>query len=364
MTETGSVSQKRLLIISPVGLFGQGGIDRLLFYFLDDLRERGQPMIFDLIGARGEAKGWRWVPHFVLALVRFTWLLATRSYGLVHIHVSTDGSALRKQAFGAVARLLGVPYVIHFHGMISDETIARNPLWLRALGRLARGSDSVIVLGEAFRKPFRDALRVENSRIEVIYNGVPDIRADATIPRLYDGVLSLLFCGEIGNRKGVDLLISALAQLKSDDWECTIAGNGSMQPYEAAIAEAGISERLDIRGWLSLPEVHQLMQQADVVILPSRAEALPLSLIEGACAGNALIATKIGAVAEVVHEGVNGFLVPHDPAAIVAVIKQLTQEPMTLAGMQEQSRKLYEERFTVPVFVNAILAIYRRYGVV
>lgn len=38
MTETGSVSQKRLLIISPVGLFGQGGIDRLLFYFLDDPR--------------------------------------------------------------------------------------------------------------------------------------------------------------------------------------------------------------------------------------------------------------------------------------------------------------------------------------
>lgn len=364
MTEAASASPKRLLIVSPVGLFGQGGIDRLLFYFLDDLRERGQNMTFDLVGARGDAKGWRWVPHFCLALVRFAWLLMTRNYGLVHIHVSTDGSALRKQAFGAVARLFGVPYVIHFHGMISNETIERNPPWLRALGRLARGADSVIVLGEAFRRPFRDVLRVDNHCIEVIYNGVPDIRSDAVIPRLYDGVLSLLFCGEIGNRKGMDLLIGALSLLKSDGWECTIAGNGSMQSYEAAIAAAGMNDRLDIRGWLTLPEVHQLMQQADVVILPSRAEALPLSLIEGACAGTALIATDIGAVAEVVQDGVNGLLIPHDPVVIAQAIKQLMQEPMNLAGMQEQSRLLYEKRFTVPVFVNAILAIYRRYGVV
>lgn len=35
--------------------------------------------------------------------------------------------------------MMGVPYIIHFHGMISDETIARNPAWLKALGRLARG---------------------------------------------------------------------------------------------------------------------------------------------------------------------------------------------------------------------------------
>lgn len=357
-------SQKRLLIVSPVGLFGQGGIDRLLFYFLDELREKGQAMTFDLIGARGEGKGWRWVPHFCMALLRFTWLLMTRRYGLVHIHVSTDGSALRKQAFGAVARMMGVPYIIHFHGMISDETIARNPAWLKALGRLARGADSVIVLGKAFVPSFRDTLRVDNSRIEIIYNGVPDIRTDAMIPRPYDGVLSLLFCGEIGNRKGMDLLITALSQLKSDEWECTIAGNGSMQPYEAAIAAAGMAPRLDIRGWLTLPEVHLLMREADVVILPSRAEALPLSLIEGASAGTALVATNIGAVAEVVLDEVNGVLVPHDPAVIAQAIARLMQEPVRLARMQEESRSLYEARFTVPVFAQAILDVYRRYGVV
>ncbi|MDF2114117.1 glycosyltransferase family 4 protein [Roseiarcaceae bacterium H3SJ34-1] len=364
MTIVETSSKGRLLIVTPVGVEGQGGIDRLLVYFLDWVRANNIPLTMDHVGARGEWKGPWWVLHFLGAIARFTWLLLTRKYALVHIHVSTDGSALRKVVLGKIAKLFGTPYIIHFHGMVSAEAIRNNPPWLRALGVLARDAARVIVLGEAFRGPFRDVLGVADERIAVIHNGVPDIRDDAAVPHLRAEALSLLFCGEVGDRKGVDLLIAALAQMQAQQssWDCTIAGNGSMEPYREAMAQSGIADHVKVTGWLSLPEVHKLMRAADVVVLPSRAEALPLSLIEGAAAGNALVATDVGAVRDVVNDDVNGIVVRHDASDIAAALRRLIADQAVLARMQVASRALYERQFTVPVFARNILDIYRSFG--
>jgi len=366
MSATAGASPKgRVLIVTPVGVEGQGGIDRLFVYFIDWVRANDVPLVMDHLGARGEWKGPWWALYFLGALVRFTWLLFTRKYALAHIHVSTDGSALRKVLLGRIARLSGTPYIIHFHGMVSAEAIRNNPLWLRALGVLARDAAKVIVLGEAFRGPFRDVLGVADERITVIHNGVPDIRGNAAIPRPPVEVLSLLFCGEVGNRKGVDLLVAALAQMRAQQpsWTCTIAGNGSMEPYREVMTKSGIADRVKVTGWLSLPEVHKLMRAADVVVLPSRAEALPLSLIEGAASGNALVATDVGAVRDVVNDGVNGIVVRHDTGDIASALQQLLADRAILGRMQVASRALYEEKFTVPVFARSILDLYRLLGV-
>jgi glycosyltransferase involved in cell wall biosynthesis len=358
-------SKGRLLIVTPVGVEGQGGIDRLLVYFLDWVRANNIPLTMDHVGARGEWKGPWWVLHFLGATARFIWLLLTSKYALVHIHVSTDGSALRKVVLGKIARMFNTPYIIHFHGMVSAEAIRNNPPWLRALGALARDAAKVIVLGEAFRGPFRDVLGVADERIVVIHNGVPDIRGDAAIPRLPVEALSLLFCGEVGDRKGVDLLVAALGQMQAQQssWEFTIAGNGSMEPYREAMTKSGIADHVKITGWLSLPEVHTLMRAADVVVLPSRAEALPLSLIEGAAAGNALVATDVGAVRDVVNDDINGIVVRHDAGDIAAALRRLIADRAALGRMQLASRALYEQQFTVPVFARNILDLYRTFGV-
>ena len=355
----------RLLIVTPVGVDGQGGIDRLLVYFLDWMRENHVPLTMDHVGARGEWKGPWWALHFVAATIRFTALLLSRKYALVHIHVSTDGSALRKVILGKIARTFRTPFIIHFHGMVSAEAIRNNPLWLRALGVLARDAAEVIVLGEAFRAPFRDSLGVANERIAVIHNGVPDIRAGTAIPRPPRDRLSLLFCGEVGDRKGVDLLVAALGGMSAEQssWACTIAGNGSFEPYGETLARSGIADSVTTTGWLPLADIHGLMRAADVVVLPSRAEALPLSLIEGAAAGNALVATDVGAVGDVVCDDMNGIIVSHDAGDLAAALRRLISDRAGLGGMQLASRTLYEQRFTVPVFAQKILELYRKFGV-
>lgn len=345
----------RVLVVTPVGLHGRGGIDRLNLYLHGYLRMRGDDERFCFLGLRGERGGALWTLTFLAALLRFGWMSLTRRFDLAHIHVSTDGSALRKVAFGLVARLCGRRYVIHYHGMMSPEIEAARPMWLRALGVLARGASRVLVLGEAYRRPF-ERLGVEAHRIAVVYNGIPDIRDDANIPRATDGTPLILFSGELGERKGSDILIHALGRLKDVPWRCIIAGNGDVDAMRSLARAHGVADRIDFPGWLDIAAVHGLMRQSDIVALPSRAEALPLSLIEGASAGAALVATNVGAVADIVLDGQNGRIVKRHEEDIAAALRQILQDHALRARMQAASRRVYEERFQLAHCAEAILA--------
>lgn len=351
---------RRILVVTPVGLEGRGGIDRLNLYLVSHLKTMDKPPQLAFLGSRGEWGGPFWVLHFAWALLRFVGVLLFGKFDLVHIHVSTDGSAFRKMIFGAIARLLGKPYVIHFHGDIKQAGDARPPLWVKALGNLARGAACCIVLGESFAVPFRDKLGVQQDRIRIVHNGIPDIGGAAIVPREVRPEVHLLFSGEVGRRKGIDLLLGALAQLGSDapQWKCTIAGNGDLEPWIRIVAERRLQGRVAFVGWLEISRVHEFMRDADIILLPSRAEALPLALIEGASAGAALIAADVGAVRDVVVEGENGLIVPHDEAAIAAALRSLMNGRKRLAGMQIASRDLFLRQFHIARFAAAILDIH------
>lgn len=350
-----SLKPARVLIITPVGLQGRGGIDRLNLYLFDDLTRRGAAEGLTFIASRGEWRGPFWLITFLIALLRFAGACLSRRYDVAHIHVSTNGSALRKMFFGLVARVLNMPYVIHYHGMMSADIERQRQSWLRALGVLARGASRVIVLGAVFCPPFA-RMGVDPARVVVVRNGIPDIGAAGRSPRPVDGRLRILFSGEVGERKGADLLVAAVIQLADvrERWTCTIAGNGEIGPLRDALRAAGLDGQVDFTGWIAIDRVHRMMRAADVVVLPSRAEALPLALIEGASAGAALIATDVGAVREVVRDGENGFIVDRDADAVAAALRRLIEDEARLRSMQAASRRIYCENFQISTFVRAI----------
>jgi len=352
--------RERVLIVTPSGVDGKGGIDRLNLYFASHVRGGADAGRFRFLGSRGQWRGPFWIAWFAFALARFAVLLASRRYRLAHIHVSTDGSAFRKCAFGWLARLFATPYVIHFHGDLASAMCERPPLWVRALGNLARGADGVIVLGEAFIAPFRDLLGVDPQRLRIVHNGIPDIGAGAVIPRRSDGPVEIVFTGEVGQRKGVDRLIEALALLRDapTQWRCTIAGNGDLAPWRAEVAAAGLDRQVTFTGWLGVEDMRALVRRADIVVLPSRAEALPLSLIEGASAGAALVACDVGAVRDVVVDGVNGLIAGPDGADLARCLGDILANERGRAGMQVASRRIFLDRFHMERFVAAICDIY------
>jgi glycosyltransferase involved in cell wall biosynthesis len=217
------------------------------------------------------------------------------------------------------------------------------------------------VLGSHYRRAFIEHVGVPPQKLVILPNGIPDFAAGLALPKPRRPAVELVFLGEVGLRKGTDILIEALALLaqRTDAWTCTVAGNGDVGRFKSLADSLGLADRVRFDGWIDAEEAHRLARQSDIVVLPSRSDALPLTLLEGACAGNALVATAVGEVPDLVHDGVNGLVIEPDPGQLAGALGRLIGDRDELARMQVASRRIYSTRFQMPAFAAALSALYR-----
>ncbi|WP_373159559.1 glycosyltransferase family 4 protein [Mycobacterium marinum] len=113
-------------------------------------------------------------------------------------------------------------------------------------------------------------------------------------------------------RKGSYDLIDAVAALDEtvrNRLLATLAGDGDVDQVRAAVAKAGLGETIDVVGWLDPMARDELLCRAQIFVLPSRNEGLPMALLEAMANGLAPVTTTAGSIGEVVTDGVNGLLV-------------------------------------------------------
>ena len=136
----------------------------------------------------------------------------------------------------------------------------------------------------------------------------------------------LLFVGRLVAAKGVCFLLETIARI--DDAILDIAGDGPERKFlEAKAASLGISRRVHFLGYRSQAQVRELLRQADVFVMASFAEGLPVVLMEAMAAGVPVVATRIAGIPELVDDGRNGFLVPPgDPAKAATAVCQLLED--------------------------------------
>jgi glycosyltransferase involved in cell wall biosynthesis len=352
-----------VLCVTPCGRFGRGGIDRL-YYHLRSSPEVKLPdhiQIHYFVG-RGSARAAGWVLTFPWRIVRFACCLMWLRPDIVHLNFSNDGSIYRKYFFLLVANLFKIPSVIHFHGQFTAADIARARLPMRFLRSMCARATRVIALGKCYWSSFAADFGVSTEKLDILANGIADFAVNVPLPKQGDERVRLLFIGEIGHRKGIDILVDALAQLapRTRAWSCLIAGNGDSALFQQRVSQASCADLVDFVAWLEPKEVERALLHADIVILPSRADTMPMSLIEGACAGAALVATKVGEIEEIVQDGRNGVLVPPSGAALSAALERLISQRKELARMQFESRKVYNEKFKIETFVEGLSAVYGR----
>lgn len=351
----------RVLCVVARGVEGKGGLERLFYYTREDGTFERLGVAVDYVASRGDATGSRWVLDFPGNLVRYAWRLAARRYDLVHLNLSVSGSAYRKVLLFYVARLFGRKVLVHFHGGGFEHMIDDGRLSTAVILHLFRHADRLVLLGAFWRRLIADRLGLPPAQIDVVNNGCPDFGKGASVPRAPASVTHLLFAGEVAPRKGVDVLVRALAALeaRTPAWRCVIAGHGDLPRYRGEARDKGIADKIVMTGWLSADRLHEEMRAADVIVLPSRFEGLPVCLIEGACAGAALVATDEGATRDILHHGENGFIVPLDAEAIADTLAGLRDDPATLAAMQAASRRIYEGGFTIDAMASGLATVYR-----
>jgi glycosyltransferase involved in cell wall biosynthesis len=285
--------------------------------------------------------------------------MALHPIDVVHLNVSNRASAARKVILFYIAQAFRKRVIVHFHS--GDSDMGSRRLDVMIVRHLCRRADRVVAVGERWRQAISAAAGINHANISVIRNSILDFGSGAKIPRPNEPKLAILFAGKVGADKGVDILIKALAELavSTTAWQCTIAGDGRMETYADQVASLGIADKITFTGWIAAEKVHELMKSSDVVVLPSRGEALPVCLVEGACAGAALVATNVGSVTEVLEHGINGYIVQPDPQDLCKALAALVQNPIILQRMQVASRRIYLDRFRIEQMAEQLSAAFR-----
>ena len=141
----------------------------------------------------------------------------------------------------------------------------------------------------------------------------------------------VLFVGRLAAVKGVPLLLEAFSRVRQAHREArlTLVGDGSERAHLEAYAEAlGLGDTVDFVGYRTQDEVASLLEHADMLVLPSFAEGLPVVLMEALASRIPVIATSVAGVPELVRDGETGILVPpSDVDGLTAALDRLLNEP-------------------------------------
>ena len=168
-----------------------------------------------------------------------------------------------------------------------------------------------------------------------------------------------VFVGRLSKEKGLDTMLSAWSRL-GHLLPLKIVGDGPLSTEVRAAA--GNNASIELLGKLSLAAVYDLIGEAAVLILPSRCyENFPRVIVEAFAKGTPVIASKLGAMAEIVQDGRNGLhFIPGDADDLAEKVKKVMSEPLLRARMRRTARKDYEERFTSAANHRALMSIYHR----
>ncbi|MGH7091660.1 MAG: glycosyltransferase family 4 protein, partial [Stellaceae bacterium] len=268
-----------------------------------------------------------------------------------------------KSAALVVCRLFGVPALLHVHGGNLDQFYARiGPLQRWGVRWVVGSAVEILVLGDYWRNIVVERFGVPAARVTVLYNGAP--RPQHPPVRAARSFCELLFLGMVWPEKGIGELLSALGApaLRALDWHMTIAGIGRIEEYRGQAQALDIAERVDFVGWTDEGATNALLEAADILVLPSHFECLPMVVIEAMAYGLAVIATPVGSVTEAVDDERNGLIVPvGDSERLGQAIRRLIEEPGLRRQLGANAYARFCATFDLDIFERRMREIYRKH---
>jgi phosphatidylinositol alpha-1,6-mannosyltransferase len=257
---------------------------------------------------------------------------AMRDADLVWLRVPAPNALLAERA----ARRHGIPHFSYVAGRTGDVVAAQD----------RRGLDGLVARGVArLYDAAVDHLVATGPSIVLgrdLFTSTVDeaeLATTAARPAATAGV-RLAWAGRIAAEKGLDDLMAAVAIQRTGgrDLEVDIIGDGpARSAVEAAARDAGVADRVRWHGFIGDRTAYmEHLRSATLFVLPSRSEGVPKVLLDAMAAGLPIVATDVGAIAEIVGED-RGRLVPAgDPAALAEAIGRSLDDPATLARMRER----------------------------
>lgn len=281
-----------------------GGISAVVKYWSNRFEEFQYYPIYKVGGKL--VKAWWFISSYIRMAFR---MLFDRNVRIMHLHTAADKSFWRNSDLVRLGKMFGRKVILHIHASrFKDFFNEASPRQKEAVLKTLNSVDRLIVLSESWKEWFIST-GIDEKSITILHNIAPE---PETIPPAQsdDGKTHFLFLGEIGKRKGVFDIIRAISAHRNEAegrMELKIGGNRNEEELISAIRSNSLEDIVSFEGWVSGEKKVRLLNWADVYILPSFNEGLPISILEAMSYGCPIISTPVGGIPEVVTD--NGMLV-------------------------------------------------------
>jgi glycosyltransferase involved in cell wall biosynthesis len=330
------------------------GVSTHVNLLLDSTLTEDFEVVHFQVGSEGrhESAAGRWL-RVLLSPLALAATIVFHHVALVHVNTSLNPRAYwRDLAYLFVAKALGARVLYQVHGgELPARFFAGRPLLTAFLRWTLRRPDLVVVLAQCELAAYRGFL--PGQEVVAVPNGI-DCRPFAAVPMVQshpDYPLQLVYIGRVHREKGLYEALQGvrLAHELGVDTRLVIAGHGPEELRLRRYAQAlGITARVCFVGSLHGADKVKLLAGADLMLLPSYAEGLPYALLESMAAGVPVIATPVGAIPDVMSDGIHGFLVPpRSGRAIAEALAALACDRERISWMSRACRRRIGAAFSV-----------------
>lgn len=345
---------KSILHISP-SPHVKGGISSLIKEYLgSDLAKRHN--IF-LVASHVDGSKLAKLIRAIIGLLETFYYLAVKSPDIVHIHIGDIISFKRKFYYLKLVNYFNCKTIFHHHGgSLIEQYEAISKKWKYRISRTLEEVDAVICLSGNWKKSILKIAPAAN--VQVITNGV-------NLPELFEKDSSifvrLTFLGHIVEKKGIFDLLKIIKRLINNGFnvKLIIGGIGDIGRLNIELNQLSISDNVEFLGWLSEQDRDALLRQTDIFVLPSYAEAMPMSILEAMAFSIPVVSTLVGGIPELVSEGESGFLIkPGDLDDMYRKITYLIEDEDLRRELGRKGRELIRTSHNIQQITQKVNAIY------
>lgn len=278
------------------------------------------------------------------------WLRQLRP-DVVALHSSKAGTVGR-----IAARALNLPTVFTAHGWSFTEGVSpkKQRVYRFIEKTLAKQTDAIIAVSHYDKNLACKAHISPKNGLYVVHNGIEGCSQQPNIK-----TKNIVMVARFQAPKRQDLVVKAFEMLENSDLTLTLVGDGPLrEEVEQLAQDLGIAHQVHFTG--DQQDVMSYLKEADVFVLMSNFEGLPIAIIEAMAVGLPIVASKVGGVGELVHDGENGFTVANKPEDLRDALAAILTDDMTRQTFGQRSREKFESAFQFKRTYAETLQIYHK----
>jgi glycosyltransferase involved in cell wall biosynthesis len=282
-------------------------------------------------------------------------------YQVIHFHVGCAASFYRKSIFLRVGKWFNKKTIFHIHGHDFDSFYLKNkPINKNYIRNTLNKGDKILVLSDYWKRFFKKEFK--NINVDILPNGI-NVNEFKDCVKENNELNKFLFLGRLEKRKGIYDLVKAINIIVNfygrKEFIFYLAGDGEINTVKKIVQDCDLSDNVKLLGWLNGEDKKKILQESDVVVLPSYDENLPMSLIEAMSCGKIIISTYAGGIPDLVKHDFNGFLFSAgDVQQLVKYILFVNDNPDKMQSISENNIETIKENFNLETLSLKLNSIY------